>query len=255
VRSPIDQDDFIFWRELLAKAMRGGQAAKPAAQDQDSFHRVIVSACDFDSKIAAMSTDAEVGIYCLHIGLRDSRPSIWRRVLVPGKWTLGALHYVIQVAMGWTNSHLHQFIVGDDYISLYPVEGVTSKNSARVALAEIALKPKTKFVYEYDFGDSWEHDIIVEAIVQPKARVRYPTCVAGKRACPPDDCGGVYGYENLLAIIRDPDHEEHEDMTAWLEEMRPDFDPEAFDIHEVNRRLAMIRPNVLDAEHNVRLFV
>lgn len=203
--------------------------------------------------VKSMNSDA--GIYQLRIALRDSHPPIWRRVLTPGNWTLGALHYVIQVAMGWTNSHLHQFIVGDDYISLYPVEGVTSRDSADVTLAEIALKPKSKFVYEYDFGDSWEHDITVEKIMPPEDGVRYPVCVDGKRACPPDDCGGVYGYENLLAIISDPGHEEHEDMVAWLEEMRPGFDPDAFDIDEVNRRLAKIRPNVLDAERNVRLFV
>jgi hypothetical protein len=79
--------------------------------------------------------------------------------------------------------------------------------------------------------------------------------VDGKRACPPDDCGGVFGYENLLAIIADPEHDEHDDMVAWLEEMRPGFDPNVFDMDEVNRRLKKIRPNVLDAERNVRLFV
>lgn len=199
--------------------------------------------------------NSDAGIYQLRVALRDARPPIWRRVLVPGNWSLGAVHYVIQVAMGWTNSHLHQFIVGDDYISLYKVEGVTSRNAAKVALAEIALKPKSKFVYEYDFGDSWEHDITVEKIVQPEDSVRYPVCVDGKRACPPDNCGGVFGYENLLAIIGDPEHDEHEDMVAWLEEMRPGFDPDTFDIDKVNKRLAKIRPTVLDAERNVRLFV
>lgn len=199
--------------------------------------------------------NSDAGIYRLHIALRGPRPPIWRRVLVPGNWSLGALHYVVQVAMGWTNSHLHQFIVGDDYISLYRVEGITSRDSAQVTLAEIALQPKTKFVYEYDFGDSWEHDIIVEAIVSPEAERRYPVCTAGKRACPPEDCGGVYGYENLLAILSDPAHEEHDDMVAWLRQMHPGFDPEHFDLAAVNKRLARIRPNVLDAERNVRLFV
>jgi hypothetical protein len=202
-----------------------------------------------------MSSNSDVGIYQLRIALRGSQPQIWRRVLAPGNWSLGALHYVIQVAMGWTNSHLHQFIIGDDYISLYKVEGVTSRNAAKVTLAEVALKPKSKFVYEYDFGDSWEHDITVEKIVKPQEGVRYPVCMDGKRACPPDDCGGVYGYENLLSIIRDPGHEEHADMVAWLEEMRPNFDPDAFGLDDVNRRLAKIRPNVLDAERNVQLFV
>lgn len=202
-----------------------------------------------------MSRSVDVGIYQLRIALRDARPPIWRRLLVPGNWSLGALHYVIQVAMGWTNSHLHQFVVGDDYISLYPIDGVTTRNAGKVALAEVALKPKSKFAYDYDFGDNWQHDITVEKIVQPEDGARYPVCVDGKRACPPDDCGGVFGYENLLAIIRDPEHDEHEDMIAWLDEMRPGFDPDAFDVDEVNRRLKKIRPTVLDAERNVRLFV
>jgi hypothetical protein len=207
------------------------------------------------AKMSAMPTLTDAGVYQLRIALHDTRPPIWRRVLVPGNWSLGALHYVIQVAMGWTNSHLHQFVVGDDYISLYPIDGITTRNAAKVALAEVALKPKFKFTYAYDFGDNWLHEVLVEKIIQPEDGVRYPVCVAGKRAGPPDDCGGPPGYESLLAIIRDPAHDEHEDMVAWLEEMRPGFDPDALDLDEVNRRLKKIRPTVLDAERNVRLFV
>jgi hypothetical protein len=203
----------------------------------------------------ARSTDTDADIYQLRVSLRYARPAIWRRVLVPGSWSLGALHYVIQVSMGWTNSHLHQFVVGDDYISLYPIEGMTSRRADKVALAEVALKPRFRFSYAYDFGDDWQHDIAVEKILQPEQGERYPVCTGGKRACPPDDCGGVPGYEDLLAILNDPKHDEHEDMVAWLEEMRPGFDPEAFDIDDVNRRLRQIRPKVLDAERNVRLFV
>jgi hypothetical protein len=202
-----------------------------------------------------MPSLSDAGVYQLRIALRDARPPIWRRVLVPGNWSLGALHYVIQVAMGWTNSHLHQFVIGDDYISLYPIEGITTRNASKVALAEVALNPKAKFAYDYDFGDNWQHDIAVEKIILPSDGAHYPVCVDGKRACPPDDCGGVFGYENLLAIIADPKHDEHEDMVAWLEEMRPGFDPNVFDVDEVNCRLKKIRPNVLDAERNVRLFV
>jgi hypothetical protein len=124
-----------------------------------------------------------------------------------------------------------------------------------VTLAEVALRPKQKFFYEYDFGDSWDHEILVEKIMPPERGVRYPICVAGRRACPPEDCGGVYGYADLLAIINDPSHAEHENLSAWLQEMRPNFDPDAFDIDAVNRRLAQIRPHVLDAERNVWLFV
>ncbi len=207
----------------------------------------------FGAMVAPSREDADV--YQLRIALRDAHPPIWRRVLVPGTWTLGALHYVIQVAMGWTNSHLHQFIVGDDYISLYPIEGITSRHAARVKLAELALRPKQKFVYEYDFGDGWDHEVLVEKIMRPEKGAHYPVCVAGRRACPPENCGGIYAYADLLAIISDPAHAEHESLTTWLQEVRPGFDPERFDLDEVNRRLAKIRPRVLDAERNVRLFM
>jgi len=205
-----------------------------------------------------MPTHPDTGVYQLRIALIDARPPIWRRVMVPGGWSLGALHYVIQVTMGWTNSHLHQFIIGDDYISLYPEEGVTTRDATKVALAEIALKPKTKFGYEYDFGDGWLHEVLVEKILSPsdaKEAAKRAVCIDGKRACPPEDCGGVHGYEHLLSIITDPKNPEHDEMSEWLEDTRPGFDPNAFDLDEVNRRLKLIKPTVLKAEANIKLFV
>lgn len=111
--------------------------------------------------------------------------------------------------------------------------------SARTAkLFRIAPSAGAKLLYEYDFGDGWQHDIVVEAILQPAEGVRYPVCVAGKRACPPEDCGGPYGYVELLEALGDPEHPEHEDKLDWIGE---GFDPEAFDLEEINALLRRIR--------------
>jgi len=197
----------------------------------------------------------------LKITLEDAQPPIWRRVRVSNQWTLGALHYVIQVAMGWTNSHLHQFIFGEGagrtFYSLYPdgSDELETRDAAAVKLSEVLPKVKAGCFYEYDFGDSWLHRIEVEEISPADPSQVYPACVDGRRASPPDDCGGVFGYENLLEIIRDPKHPEYEDMRMWLEELKgEDFDPERFDPVDVNRRLSLINPKQLAAERNVRLF-
>lgn len=157
-------------------------------------------------------------IYQLKISLLDVRPPIWRRVLVADSATLGELHWVIQMSMGWTNSHLHQFIVDQTYYSdpLFELDelGDQTGNEHRVRLGRLAESEGARFIYEYDFGDSWRHEILVEAI-KPVSRPvsggdRYPQCIAGERACPPEDCGGVWGYENFLAVIADPSDPEHE---------------------------------------------
>ena len=206
-------------------------------------------------------------IYTLKVTLLDSSPKIWRRVQVRGDWTLGALHYVMQVAMGWTNSHLHHFIFarggkGDqqerEYYSLYLDFDETGleRDSTRVKLQDMAPKVKSRFHYEYDFGDSWMHEILVEAIVPPKPGATYPVCLDGARACPPDDCGGVWGYADLLKAVRNPRHPEHEELTDWLASMKgEDFDPESFDPLRTNFRLRWFKPEVLDSERNVFLFM
>jgi Plasmid pRiA4b ORF-3-like protein len=105
-------------------------------------------------------------------------------------------------------------------------------------LAEIASSPKTKFIYEYDFGDSWEHEVLIEKILPPETGVRYPNCLTGKHACPPEDCGGVWGYAGLLETIQDSHHPDHEEMLEWV---GGSFDPEAFDLDTVNRELKRLR--------------
>jgi hypothetical protein len=177
-------------------------------------------------------------VYQLKITLWGSKPQIWRRVLLSEQTTLHQLHWIIQGAMGWTNSHLHQFIIGDEYYSLPEWElgdsGTEFHNEKKVTLQQLALKPKESFSYEYDFGDTWAHIIRIEKQMLAQADVRYPVCVDGKRACPPEDCGGVWGYEEFLKAIRNANHPEHEDMLEWV---GGSFDPEHFSLAEANQNL------------------
>jgi hypothetical protein len=172
-------------------------------------------------------------VYQLKVTLKGIRPPIWRRVQV-GDCTLGVLHQVIQAALGWTDSHLHSFEVGgEQYGEPDPESGVTSER--RLELSAIASAGVKKFTYTYDFGDNWEHTIEIEKTLPAEAGVRYPRCLTGKRACPPEDCGGPWGYADFLAAIQDPAHEGHEEMLEWA---GGEFDPEEFDLDAVNAALA-----------------
>jgi len=146
---------------------------------------------------------------------------------------LSRLHTILQVVMGWTDSHLHQFLAGGTYYGTPDRElGIERQNERRVRLNEVLRRPKDRMVYEYDFGDGWEHDIVLERTMSPVPRGRYPIVVAGKRACPPDDVGGIGGYYDFLDAIKDPKHPDHHDMMEWC---GGSFDPEAFDVQEINR--------------------
>jgi pRiA4b ORF-3-like protein len=190
--------------------------------------------------VAALRRAGEGSVYQLKVTLSGSEPPIWRRVQVPGDISLARLHAVLQLAMGWHNSHLHQFSVGDTrYGEPDPaVAELEFRNERTAKLNQVAPNANDRFIYEYDFGDSWEHEIVVEATVPPEPVARYPVCTGGERACPPEDCGGFWGYAELLEAVQDPEHPNHEEMLDWLE---GDFDPEAFDLNEVNRRLRNLR--------------
>jgi hypothetical protein len=159
-------------------------------------------------------------------------------LLVSGDVTLLELHRIIQMAMGWTNSHLHQFIIDDEYYSI-PSEDNWEPviDESKYLLAEIASVEGRRFVYEYDFGDSLEHEILVEKILPADPSETYPRCLKGKRACPPEDVGGVWGYDDFLEAIRNPAHEEHESYLEWV---GGDFDPEDFDLEKTNEMLGNI---------------
>lgn len=173
----------------------------------------------------------------LKISLKGIRPPIWRRVVVPGYATLGKLHEIIQAAMGWEDYHLHEFIAaGTSFASKDADEFLPSKNERSYRLWDVVGEPKDRLRYVYDFGDYWEHDIVVEKVLPIDEVGRRATCIKGKRACPPEDVGGVYGYEHYLEAIQDPDHPEHGELREW----RGDFDPEAFDLEAANAAVQSI---------------
>ena len=180
-------------------------------------------------------------IYHLKITLRGSKPTIWRRIQVASDIKLSTLHDVIQITMGWEHSHLHQFIVdGVYYGEIFKGDFDTgdTEDEKKVKLFQVMEAPKSKIFYEYDFGDSWEHEIVLEEILPATAKKVPSVCLAGERACPPEDCGGVWGYEELLRVIKNPTDPDYEDRMEWLGD---DFDPEVFDINEVNEILKLIK--------------
>jgi len=176
-------------------------------------------------------------IYQIKVTLDDTHPPIWRRILVPAHTTLLKLHDILQIVMGWEDYHLHMFtiegsIYGDPANNEYGDLGTIDE--ANYKLSQVIYQEGQRLSYEYDFGDSWDHTLLVEKILPPQEGVRYPLCLKGKRACPPEDVGGVWGYENFLEAIRDPNHDDHEEYLTWI---GGKFDPEAFDLEEVNTRL------------------
>jgi hypothetical protein len=184
---------------------------------------------------------AEKGtLYQLKITLRGvSKPPVWRRVLVHADASLAKLHWVIIAAMGWDGGHLHMF---SDNVTQY---GTTpddeDEDEHGFALADVLVEPGDRLRYTYDFGDDWDHDIKLEKVLPPDAgtdAAAVPVCLAGKGACPPEDCGGAWGYANLKETLADPSDEEHEEMREWLGLEDPSaFDPAAFDLATVNARL------------------
>lgn len=163
----------------------------------------------------------------LKVTLKGMKPAVWRRVLLPANVTFTQLHYVIQGAMGWENSHLHAF-----YVEQTSVAG-------RRRLFEVFDRVRAKVRYIYDFGDSWEHKVVLEKVWPGDAELKLPAVTAGEHACPPEDCGGVWGYVNLLEILDDPDHPEYEDSLTWVGGA---WDPEQFELEEANARLPRLRP-------------
>jgi hypothetical protein len=172
--------------------------------------------------------------YQLKVTLEEIRPPIWRRILVPGNTTLLKLHDILQIVMGWRDYHLHLFMIaGEEYgdPGLDEFGDWPLKNEARYKLSQLIPGEGFRFHYEYDFGDSWRHLLLVEKILPAGPDARQPLCLKGKRACPPEDVGGAWGYEGFLEALRDPGHSEHEVFLEWV---GGEFDPEAFDLDKVN---------------------
>jgi hypothetical protein len=181
----------------------------------------------------------------LKVTLEHTKPTVWRRLAVRGDTRLDTMHHVLQIAMGWTNSHLHMFLIGADrYSDPSLVDGANwvdteELDERRFTLSQVVASGVTTFGYEYDFGDSWTHLIKVEKELPPDPKSKGAArCLDGARACPPEDCGGIFGFANLLKIIRNPRHKEYAPMMEWL---GGEYDPEVFDVDETNSLLARLR--------------
>ena len=181
-------------------------------------------------------------IFEIKIDLRDSKPDITRTVLIADTMNFADLHCVIQGAMGWENCHLHQFEVNGLRISTQldfdDFGDDDALDGAKIKLSQY-LTEGSKLSYEYDFGDGWQHILTVQKALEPNPKGKYPTCVKGKNACPPEDCGGIWGYAELLEVLANPAHEEHAAMREWLElEDYEVYDPTFFDVEEANEDIA-----------------
>ncbi len=178
-------------------------------------------------------------VYQFKISLRDIKPPIWRRIQVPETYSFWDLHVAIQDSMGWSDCHLHQFEMFSPSIGMNIKIGILDEEGYdmdihpgwKLKIADHFSMEDKSAAYTYDFGDNWEHKIQLEKILPREKNTNYPVCIGGKRAGPPEDCGGVSGYENLLETINDPDNEEYEETIEWL---GGEFDPEHFDPGEVH---------------------
>ena len=178
-------------------------------------------------------------IYQIKVTLLGTDPPIWRRLRVPANLTLETLHDVLQLAMGWEDCHMHDFRIGQQRFGTPdPMErefgGPRTASERTARLFQVLGRAGIKAVYTYDFGDSWEHKIVVEKRLAPEPGRAYPVCLAGERHGPPEDCGGIPGYQGLVEAIRDPDHPQHEQVVEMFGRR---YDPERFRIDRVNRLL------------------
>ena len=171
-------------------------------------------------------------LYQFKITLLNVDPVIWRRIQIKN-CSVDELHACIQTAMGWTNSHLHQFeiqgiVCGDPELLCEDGDCFVGTNSLKTMVSDIVPQSgaRFRFSYEYDFGDRWEHEVVIEGCLPTDQGVRYPLCLEGERACPPEDVGGEFGYAEFLAAIADASHVEHKEWMAWA---GGDFDPNRFD--------------------------
>ncbi len=203
----------------------------------EKITQITQHAVDYFNGIGAIPTSER--IYQFQISLRNISPLIWRRIQVRD-CTLDRFHQYIQLAMGWTDIHLHEFdIGGQPYADPGALEDtfhdIEAKDSRVTRLRDV-VPPSGKrfqFLYTYDFGDVWEHEVLFEGCLRASSRGGYPICLEGERACPPEDIGGPIGYEIYLEALADPNHEEHEDWVQWC----GSFDPEAFDENETTEEM------------------
>jgi hypothetical protein len=178
----------------------------------------------------------------LKISLENISPEIWREILVPKNYTFYQLHYAIQIAMGWTNSHLNEFIVKGYKIGIlydgmeeYDDELLDSKE---IKIMSIIFEPGESFIYHYDFGDGWKHIVTIEKFVMLEDAEQLPFCIAGELKCPPEDCGGIPGFYNFLSIVSDKSHPEYKETKYWV---GGKYNRNEFNQDKVNKKLRNIK--------------
>jgi hypothetical protein len=183
-------------------------------------------------------------VFQFKVTLKGSKPPIWRRIVVPCDYTFWDLHVAIQDAMGWEDRHLHEFLISLPYLRHKCVIGFPESDEPSEAYEQSLILPtwlipiaqfftltNRRAVYIYDFGDNWEHQVVMEKILVRDKNVQYPLCTGGRRACPPEDCGGLDEYAAMLEILADPSHPDHAEILAWI---GLEFTPDHFARHEVH---------------------
>ena len=232
-----------FSREELREVIRRAKAVERQVRGGETLHSLscLIETCSVavEHFQGIVAVPASIRLYQFKITLLDARPLIWRRILVKN-CTLDKLHEHIQTAMGWTNSHLHHFkiddqLYGDPMLVEDNWDMMNYEDSTRTKLGDILPKSgkRFQFEYEYDFGDGWRHEILFEGCVAAERGKRYPRCLEGARACPPEDVGGTAGYKEYVIALADPEDEKHEEFLKW----RGQFDSEAFDLAMATKRM------------------
>ncbi len=186
----------------------------------------------------------------LKIILAETKPSVWRRIQIENQTTFFELHHIVQIAFGWKNYHMYEFFIDghklgapDDYMADVPSNDEGVIDSRDISLESLIIGPGEKFSYMYDFGDAWKHIITVEKFLPKEQEGKYPVCLDGELACPPEDCGGIPGFYNLLEILKDKKHPEYKDSKRWVGK---NFDPLLFNKEKVNKKLACLDKYIMD---------
>ncbi len=178
-------------------------------------------------------------VYQIQISITNLKPEIWRKILVQPNLSLANFHMTIQIVMGWHNSHLHQFIKDRTFYTKKMEDDMTWGDLNNVdykglKISDLLKNENDKIDYEYDFGDSWHHDVVLEKILDASEKTKYPICIDGKLACPPEDCGGIWGYSDILKVLNNPRHKDYAALLDWLD---GEFDPNYFNIEKTNLNL------------------
>jgi len=261
----VDHDDVPNYR-AMAVLLRARISALPAPDRSKAAHRygdggpVLPTALDMLAQLARSGggpfgagtavavlpakrkkSEGPAPVFQIKVGLRGAKPPIWRRLEVPADISLARLHEVIQIAFDWYDCHLHVFETPYGQFGTADSE-LGHRAEAPVTLEQVAPGVRSKIRYTYDFGDDWEHDILVEKLLDRDKSANYPRCTGGRRAAPPEDCGGIWGYADLEEILADPGHPDHEDRLEWLGlDDAAEFDPDGFDANAVTQALSRLR--------------